>query len=238
MCGRGGKARGPGPRSYEALQWLSRVDVAGIEPLALAMGFGPSVMYSHVARLAAAGLVVRVFDPGGSMVAITAEGRRAIHADRGDVRAGATHGSGLRHARAVSWVAAILTIRERQWLSERELRGQEQWQVPVIWTASRGRHRPDAGVLIRGARVAIEVELSHKSPRRLQTILSGYEHAIARGALSGGLIYVCDRPDVLAAVRRAPDRVALPRGSFVTRTLESVQADARRLGRQPSTRAA
>ena len=83
------------------------------------MGFGPSVMYSHVACLAAAGLVVRVFDPGGSM------GRRAIHADRGDVRAGATHGSGLRHARAVSWVAAILTIRERHWLSERELRGQE-----------------------------------------------------------------------------------------------------------------
>jgi len=72
----------------------------------------------------------------------------------------------LSGARAVTWVAAILTIRERHWLSERELRGQEQWQVPVIWTASRGRHRPDAGVLIRDARVAIEVELSHKSARR------------------------------------------------------------------------
>src|SRR3954451_20652168 len=131
MSGRGGKARGPGPRSYEPLQWLSRVDVAGIEPLALAMGFGQSVMYSHVARLAAAGLVIRVFDPGGSVVAITAEGRHAIRADRGDVRAGALHASGLRHARGVSWVAALLTIRERQWISDRELCSQEQWQVPV-----------------------------------------------------------------------------------------------------------
>jgi hypothetical protein len=77
------------------------------------------------------------------MVAITAEGRRAIHADRGDVRAGATHGSGLGHARAVSWLAANLSIRERQWLSERELRGRERWQVPVpvIWAASCGRVR-------------------------------------------------------------------------------------------------
>src|SRR4051812_41982595 len=194
MSGRGGRARGPGHRGHEALKWLPRLDVAGVEPLGLAMGFGPSTPYSHVARPMAAGLVVRVFDPGGSMVAITAEGRRAIRADRGDVRAGATHGSGLRHARAVSWVAALLTIREGQWLSERELCGQEPWQVPVIWAASRARHRPDAGVLVRGARVAIEVELSHKSPRRLQAILSGYEHAIARGAVRGGLIDVCDRP--------------------------------------------
>jgi len=196
------------------------------------MGFGQSTTYSHVARLAAAGLVVRVFDPGGSMVAITAEGRRAIAADRGDVRAGATHGSGMRHARAVSWVAALLTIREREWISDRELRGQEHWQVPVVWAGSRGHHRPDIGVLMHGARVAVEVELSHKSPRRLQAILAGYEHAIASGTLGGGLIYVSDRSDVLAAVQRAAARVALPERSFTTRPLEDVQADTRRLARR------
>ena len=102
------------------------------------------------------------------MVAITAAGRRAIGADRGDVRAGATHGSGLRHARAVSWVAALLTLREREWVSERELRGDAAWQVPVVWAAHRGRHRPDLGIVVAsGSRVAVEVELSHKSPRRL-----------------------------------------------------------------------
>jgi len=196
------------------------------------MGFGQSTTYSHVARLAAAGLVIRVFDPGGSMVAITAEGRRAIAVDRGDVRAGATHGSGLRHARAVSWVAALLTLREREWISDRELRGQEHWRVPVVWAASRGHHRPDIGVLMHGARVAVEVELSHKSPRRLQAILAGYEHAIASGTLGAGLIYVSDRSDVLAAVQRAAARVALPERSFTTRPLEDVQADTRLLARQ------
>src|SRR4051794_41048938 len=223
MSGRGGKARGPGRRSFEALGWLARLEVAGLEPLGLALGFGRRAMYSHLERLAAARLVVRVFDPGGSVVAITAEGRRAIGADRGDVRVGATHGSGLRHARAVSWVAALLTLREREWVSERELRGAPGWEVPVVWAASRGRHRPDVGVVMRGVRVAVEVELSHKSPRRLAAIFAGYEQVIASGVIGGGLIYVCDRPDVLAAVRRTAKRVALPERAFSARTLEDIQ---------------
>src|SRR3954463_15666339 len=138
MSGRGGKARGPGPPSFEALRWLARLDVAGIEPLGCALGFGRRATYSHLQRLADAGYVVRVFDPGGSVVAITGAGRRWIGADRGDIRVGATHGSGLRHARAVSWVAALLTLRERAWVSERELRGQAGWEIPVIWPAHHG----------------------------------------------------------------------------------------------------
>ena len=72
MSGPGGRPRGPGPRSFAALRWLARVEVAGLEPLGHALGFAQSVTYSHVARLVAAGLAVRVFDPGGSVVAITA----------------------------------------------------------------------------------------------------------------------------------------------------------------------
>src|SRR3954470_18966778 len=145
VSGRGGVARGPGWRSLEALAWLARLEVAGLEPLGLAMGWGRRAVYSHVARLMRAGLVVRAFDPDGSVVAITAAGRRAIGADRGDVRTGAIHGSGLRHARAVSWVATLLSLRGRDWASDRELRDREAWQVPVVWAASRGRHRPDVG---------------------------------------------------------------------------------------------
>ena len=107
-----------------------------------ALGFGWRATYSHVARLGNAGLVVRAFDRGGSVVAITAAGRREIGADRGDVCAGATNGSGLRHARAVSWVPALLTLRGREWVSERELRGVEDWQVPVVWAACRGVTAP------------------------------------------------------------------------------------------------
>src|SRR4051794_9764920 len=229
VSGRGGKARGPGPRSFAALAWLARVEVAGVEPLRLALGFGWRATYSHVARLADAGLLVRAFDREGSVVAITAAGRRAVGADRGDVRSGATHGSGLRHARAVSWVAALLTVREREWVSERELRGQREWEVPVVWAGSRGRHLPDVGVVMGDARVAVEVELSHKSPRRLQAILAGYEQTIASGAIAGGLIYVSDRPGVLSAVTRAARRAALPQRRFRTRSLSDVQEEVRRL---------
>src|SRR3954451_24309685 len=149
MSGRGGKARGPGWRSLEALAWLARLEVAGIEPLGLAMGFGRRATYSHVARLIGAGLAVRGYDAGGSVVAITAAGRRAVGADRGDVRAGATHGSGLRHARAVSWVAALLTLRDREWVSDLEARRQPEWLVPVVWTGRRAGHRPDLGIVMR-----------------------------------------------------------------------------------------
>src|SRR3954451_4313551 len=138
MSGRGGIARGPGWRSLEALAWLARLEVAGLEPLGLAMGWRRRARYSHVARLMRAGLVVRAFDVGGSVVAITAAGRRAVAADRGDVRAGATHGSGRRHARGVWWVPALATLRDRTWISDREARGRAEWLIPVIWAEHRG----------------------------------------------------------------------------------------------------
>lgn len=225
MSRRSGKARGPGQRSLDGLRWLERLDVAGIEPLGLALGFGRSAMYSHIQRLAEAGLVVRAFDRDGSVVAITAAGRRVIDADRGDVRAGATHGSGLRHARAVSWVAALATLRGRAWISDREARGRAEWLIPVVWAQQRGQHRPDLGIEVGGTRVAVEVELSHKSPRRLQAILAGHETAISSGRIGGGLIYVSDRPDVLAAVERAAARVGLPSERFRTRSLADVRGE-------------
>jgi DNA-binding transcriptional ArsR family regulator len=232
VSGRSGKVRGPGPRSLEALRWLAHLEVAGIEPLGHALGFGWRATYSHVERLAGAGLIVRGYDRDGSVVAITAAGRREVGADKGDVRSGATHGSGLRHARAVSWVAALLTLRGRVWVSEHEFRRDEDWLVPVVWASSRGRHRPDLGIVVREARVAVEVELSHKSPRRLRAILAGYEEAIASGPIAGGLIYVSDRPDVLEAVARAARRAGVPERRVRTRQLADVQNEVRTLTRQ------
>jgi hypothetical protein len=213
----------------EGLRWLERLDVAGIEPFGLALGFSRSTTYSHVQRLADAGLVVRAFDREGSVVAITAAGRRALRADRGDVRVGATRGSGLRHSRAVSWVAALATLRAREWVSDREARDRPEWLIPVVWAAHRGQHRPDLGIEFAGGRVAIEVELSAKSPRRLAAILAGHEAAIASGRIGGGLIYVSDRADVLAAVTRAVARIGLPPKRFRTRLLADVQREVRRL---------
>lgn len=221
-----GRAKGPGPRSLEALRWLARVELAGVEPWGLAMGFGWRATYSHAQRLQAAGLAVRLYDREGSVVAITAAGRRRVRAEGGEPRLRVLRGVGLRHARAVSWVAALLTVRGRTWVSERELRERPDWLVPVFWTNSSGTHRPDAGAQVAGRRVAIEVELSHKAPRRLRAILAGYEALIADGTL-GGVLYVSDRDDVLRAVRRAATRVGVPASAFRTRTLGQVQDDVR-----------
>jgi hypothetical protein len=95
----------------------------------------------------------------------------------------------------------------------------------VIWTQHRGQHRPDLGIEVDGVRVAIEVELSHKSPRRLRAILAGHEVAISSGQIGGGLIYVSDRPDVLAAVERAAGRIGMPRERFRTRPLADVRGE-------------
>ena len=225
---RSGRARGPGPRSVEALEWLARLDVAGLEPLGLALGTRRATTYSHVARLASVGWVTRLYDRDGSVVAITREGRQAVGLAGGGARPGQLSGVGRAHARAVSWMAALMTIRDREWVSDREARERADWLVPVMWAGSQGTHRPDLGVTLSGQRVAVEVELSHKAPRRLRAILAGYEAAIESGALSGGVLYVSDRPAVLDTVRRAAEQAGIPGDRFRTRELAEIQASARK----------
>ena len=132
----GGKNRGPGPRSLELLRWIERLEVAGLEPLALAHHLGPRAVYSHVQRLAADGLVERIYDRGGSLVAITRAGRSAVRPELHDPRAAAASLAGgalTAHARATSWTAARATLRGLRWVSDREIRSLPAWQIPVIW---------------------------------------------------------------------------------------------------------
>jgi hypothetical protein len=95
------------------------------------------------------------------------------------------------------------SARGRDWLSDRELRGRPEWRIPVSWGSSHGTHRPDAASTTAGRSVAVEVELSHKAPRRLRAILAGYEVTTTEGGLSG-VVYVSDRDDVLP--RSSPER--------------------------------
>jgi DNA-binding transcriptional ArsR family regulator len=174
------KSAGPGPRSFEALRWLARLDVAGIEPLGLALGFGRRATYSHLARLADAGLVVRAYDPDGSVVAITAAGRRALNGPRAQVRLGATRGRGLQHVRAVSWVAALLTIRARAWVQR--ARDAPRPVVARPGPVVRQRQRSPPG---------------SRSPRRGR----------ARGGRGGALAYVTESSPRNAQRLRGRDRV-------------------------------
>jgi hypothetical protein len=84
-----------------------------------------------------------------------------------------------------------------------------------------------------GRLVAVEVELWHKSPRRFDAIMLAYEDSIARGILAGGVIYVSDRADVLAAITRAANRSVVPDSCFRARALDDVIKEARRLTSSP-----
>jgi hypothetical protein len=109
--------------------------------------------------------------------------------------------------------AADLSLQQRghDWLGERALRRDERWRIPVIWPHSRGSHRPDLVAHIRGADVAVEIELAPKAPRRLQAIMAGYEHAIYQQRI-GRVLYLCASREIRAGVRRAagdaPDQLA------------------------------
>ena len=233
-----GRARGPGPRSIEALGWVDRLEVVGLEPLGLVLGTKSATTYSHVSRLVAAGFAERVFDPEGTVVAITAAGRRALRTDGRSLalHSGSARGAQRAHSRAVSWVAALVTLRGREWVSDREAGRRDEWLVPVLSHVGRGRHRPDLGVSVAGVRVAVEVELSHKKAARWRAILSGYANLVAVGRLTGGVLYVSDRPDVLAAVGRAAAAAGLSDRHFKTRSLNAVQHDVRTLSLATSER--
>lgn len=149
------------------MRWTERLEVVGLEPLGLAHCLSRRTVYSHVARLEAAGLVERIYDRNGTLVAITRAGRVTVRPEHPDPRAATQSLAGgalALHARATAWVAARATLRDLRWVSDREMRSLPVWQVPVIWRRS-GRHRPDLGVTANGGRVAVEVELTAKAHR-------------------------------------------------------------------------
>lgn len=199
----------PGPGSMRLLDWLARLGVAGFEPLGLALGLSQRVVYDHVARLARDGLVERKVtgDGEGGVVALTRAGARVAfdHGVSGVVRPQSTAPGSARHGRAVSWVAASADLRGWRWLGPAELRAEPGWRVA---REDGARHLPDLGLMIRGQRVAVEVELHRKAPKRLQAILRGYRGLIDLAGL-GGVSYVVDRADVGALVRREADEALL-----------------------------
>jgi hypothetical protein len=120
-------------------------------------------------------------------------------------------------------VAALADVRDWPWLGPAELGADDRWRVRRDDGA---RHRPDLGLVIRGQRVAVEVELHAKAPARLKAILRGYRELIERGAI-GGVSYVVDRHDVGALVEREAQSVRLAKALAVG-SLETVMASARR----------
>lgn len=149
-------------RDLELVGWLGEQYGARTDQIEVLLGCGPRTVQRVLARLRDAGLIdtrrLLVGDP--AWVIPTATGLRATGQGFGVWR---PRVGLLAHVAAVNDVRLHVQARspESEWIPERILARQRR----------AGEHLPDALVLVDGQRVAIEVELTIKSRRRLTSIL-------------------------------------------------------------------
>lgn len=149
-------------RDLQLLRWLAEQYGARIDQLEVLLVRGPRTVQRSLARLRAAGLIE-------TRRLLVGEPAWAIPTSAGLRTTG--HGFGLWHPRVglLAHVATVNDVRlhitrrspESEWVCERSLARERQ----------PGEHLPDAVVITEGRRVAIEVELSVKSQRRMRAIL-------------------------------------------------------------------
>jgi len=149
-------------RDLDALAWVGEQYAAQLDQLEVLMGCGPRTVQRAVARLRDAGFVQirRVLVGEAAWVLPTAAGLRAC---------GSTHGVWSPKIGLLSHVAAVNDVRLHvqarspgsEWICERVLARDRTGK----------EHLPDGVALVDGQRVAIEVELTVKSRRRVTGIL-------------------------------------------------------------------
>ena len=149
-------------RDLEVLGWLGEQYGARVDQLELLMGCGPRTVQRTVARLHAAGLVQtqRMLVGEPAWVLPTGAGMATLRAGFGVWR---PRIGLLAHAAAVNDVRLHIQGRApaTEWIPERVLAKER----------GAGEHLPDGVAITEGRRVAIEVELTVKSRRRVTAIL-------------------------------------------------------------------
>jgi len=149
-------------RDLELVGWLGEQYAARTDQLETLLDCGPRTVQRVLARLRDAGLVTtrRLLAGEPAWVIPTSTGLRAAGMAFGvwQPRIGL-----LAHTAAVNDVRLHIQARspESEWIPERLLARERQ----------AGEHLPDGVVITSGQRVAIEVELTIKSQRRVQAIL-------------------------------------------------------------------
>jgi protein involved in plasmid replication-relaxation len=149
-------------RDLEVLAWLGEQYGARVDQLEILLGCGPRTVQRVLARLHAHGLIEtrRLLVGEPAWVLPTSAGLRACDSSFGAWR---PRIGLLSHVAAVNDVRLHIQgrSRESEWIPERMLARNRK----------AGEHLPDAVVLSDGRRVAIEVELTVKSQRRITAIL-------------------------------------------------------------------
>ena len=150
------------PRDLMLLGWLAEQYAATTDQLGVLLGCGPRSVQRVLARLREAGLVntQRVLVGQPAWVMPTKAGLRACGSQ---YKVWQPKLGVLLHTEAVNDVRLHIQARSPQseWVSERALARDRR----------EGEHLPDALVITEGQRVAVEVELTVKSERRVRAIL-------------------------------------------------------------------
>ena len=184
----------PGISSLKGLDWLARVGPCPVDAWAVAMAWSRAVAYSHAGRLERSGLVQRVPTSPSELPLLVATKRGVSIANVDAIAARPPAPTWWAHAYGCAWTAAWLTGRRRTIQGTQEVAADDTWVGEVTWRQSgerrRANHRPDLAWLVKGRRVAIEVELARKSSPRLQGILALHSRWYA-SRHTAGVIYVC-----------------------------------------------
>ncbi len=179
-------ANGRVSREREICGWVGRMGAVEVRHIQRRWGVCRSVAYGLVGRLVEAGLLQRVPTlPGDpTLIAATSDGIDYAHLALPQAKVGPTQ---VDHW---LWCADVVLWAEERWgpgavTTERELRWIELAEGKPIGSCVVGElpdgrpmlHRPDLLVSGPSGRIAIEVELSVKTPRRLEAIVRSWRRA-------------------------------------------------------------
>ena len=208
------------------LDWMARIRVAGVEPIARAIGISERRVRGHAEILEAEGLLVRhrMDDGGGAVLVATARGVRAA-GYAANSRSTTSSRVGLLHGRGVSWIAAHCDRCGRPWIGPPELPA-DGWPMPLPPSPGSARltHMPDLGFLLDGKeRWAVEFERTSKGHDPLAQILEGYREAQLRDEVDA-VLYVCANDYIAGVVEAVGEEVRVDRA---VRTLDWVIAETR-----------
>jgi hypothetical protein len=201
------------PERVSIVQWAARIGAVTAEALADHLATTPASARARLLAAERAQLLARQRPLAGAPALYTVT-RTGLHvAGLGRIGTCRVSASNARHLIACAWVAAALErcYPNQQVSGERELRHQESARGAELASARVGigpdgkrlLHRPDLVLWPSvqehdGLPVAVEVELSVKSPRRL----AGICRAWARCRCVAGTLYLTS-PEVGRAVERA-----------------------------------
>ncbi len=198
-------------RDRELIRYVGRHGVVRIAQVMTAMQAGRTVTYDRVAVCVEAGLLERLdlLCSERGLLRATRDGLR--YAGLGLPVASVSPGAVDHWLRCVS-TAQLLGrhFGHDRVLTERELVLAEQIEGRPIASAKVGElpngaprlHRADLAVLAEGGTIAIEVELTPKSPQRLQRLIRAWRYAVGFGVVAE-VHYHCAPGQTRRAVERA-----------------------------------